>query len=57
MLPPCCTLVKTRQLTLSIRAKDEAEEKEALETLNSAQQQEAAPSAMAAAFAAAQHKE
>ena len=48
---------KTRQLTLSIRAKDEAEEKEALETLNSAQQQEAAPSAMAAAFAAAQHKE
>ena len=40
---------KTRQLTLSIRAKDEAEEKEALETLNSAQQQEAAPSAMAAA--------
>ena len=48
---------KTRQLTLSIRAKDEAEEKEALETLNSAQQQEAAPSAMAAAFAAAQQKE
>lgn len=48
---------KTRQLTLSIRAKDEAEEKEALENLNNAQQQEAAPSAMAAAFAAAQHKE
>ena len=44
---------KTRQLTLSIRAKDEAEEKEALDTLNDKQQQEAAPNAMAAAFAAA----
>lgn len=44
---------KTRQLSLSIRAKDEAEEKEALESLNNAQQQEATPSAMAAAFAAA----
>lgn len=43
---------KTRQLTLSIRAKDEAEEKEALETLNDKQQQDA-PTAMAAAFAAA----
>ena len=44
---------KTRQLSLSIRAKDEAEEKEALETLNEKQTQEAAPNAMAAAFAAA----
>ena len=44
---------KTRQLTLSIRAKDEAEEKEALDSLNDKQQQEAAPNAMAAAFAAA----
>ena len=44
---------KTRQLTLSIRAKDEAEEKEALDNLNDKQQQEAAPNAMAAAFAAA----
>lgn len=44
---------KTRQLTLSIRAKDEAEEKEALDTLNDKQQQESAPNAMAAAFAAA----
>ena len=44
---------KTRQLTLSIRAKDEAEEKEALENLNEKQNKEAAPNAMAAAFAAA----
>ena len=44
---------KTRQLTLSIRAKDEAEEKEALENLNEKQNKEAAPTAMAAAFAAA----
>lgn len=44
---------KTRQLTLSIRAKDEAEEKEALESLNEKQNKEAAPTAMAAAFAAA----
>lgn len=44
---------KTCQLSLSIRAKDEAEEKEALESLNEKQQQEAAPTAMAAAFAAA----
>lgn len=44
---------KTRQLTLSIRAKDEAEEKEALETLNEKSQQDSAPTAMAAAFAAA----
>ena len=44
---------KTRQLTLSIRAKDEAEEKEALENLNEKQTKEAAPTAMAAAFAAA----
>ncbi|MGN8851445.1 30S ribosomal protein S1 [Anaerobiospirillum succiniciproducens] len=43
---------KTRQLTLSIRAKDEAEEKEALESLNE-KAQEAVPNAMAAAFAAA----
>ena len=48
---------KTRQLTLSIRAKDEAEEKEALESLNDKQQQEAAPTAMAAAFAAAGRSE
>lgn len=44
---------KSRQLVLSIRARDEAEEKEALESLNEKQQQEAAPTAMAAAFAAA----
>lgn len=43
---------KTRQLTLSIRAKDEAEEKEALESLNE-KAQESVPNAMAAAFAAA----
>ena len=43
---------KTRQLTLSIRAKNEAEEKEALESLNE-KAQEAVPNAMAAAFAAA----
>ena len=48
---------KTRQLTLSVRAKDEAEEKEALESLNEKQTQEAAPTAMAAAFAAANNKE
>ena len=47
---------KSRQLSLSIRAKDEAEEKEALESLNEKQQQEAAPTAMAAAFAAASNK-
>ncbi len=45
---------KTRQLSLSIRAKDEAEEKEALETLNDKQGQAEAPTALAAAFAAAQ---
>lgn len=43
---------KTRQLTLSIRAKDEAEEKEALDSLNE-KAQESVPNAMAAAFAAA----
>lgn len=43
---------KTRQLSLSIRAKDEAEEKEALESLNE-KQTEATPTAFAAAFAAA----
>ena len=48
---------KTRQLSLSIRAKDEAEEKEALESLNDKQQHEAAPTAMAAAFAAAGRSE
>ncbi len=48
---------KSRQLSLSIRAKDEAEEKEALESLNEKQQQEAAPTAMAAAFAAANKAE
>lgn len=47
---------KTRQLTVSIRAKDEAEEKEALESLNEKQSQDAAPTAMAAAFAAANAK-
>lgn len=47
---------KLRQLTLSIRAKDEAEEKEALESLND-KQQESAPTAMAAAFAAAGRQE
>ena len=43
---------KTRQISLSVRAKDEAEEKEALESVN---QQAAEPTttAMAAAFAAA----
>ena len=44
---------KTRQISLSIRAKDEAEEKEALESLNEKQNKDAAPTAMAAAFAAA----
>ncbi len=44
---------KTRQISLSIRARDEAEEKEALESLNEKQNKEAAPTAMAAAFAAA----
>ena len=43
---------KTHQVTLSIRAKEEAEEKEALETLNNTQQA-SVPNAMAAAFAAA----
>ncbi len=44
---------QTRQLSLSIRAKDEAEEKEALEQINNTQPQVEAPTAMAAAFAAA----
>ncbi len=44
---------KSRQLTLSIRAKDEAEEKQALESLNEKQQHETAQTAMAAAFATA----
>ena len=43
---------KTHQVTLSIRAKEEAEEKEALETLTNTQQA-SVPNAMAAAFAAA----
>lgn len=48
---------KTRAITLSIKAKDEAEEKEALESLNEKQAQDAAPTAMAAAFAAAEKSE
>lgn len=44
---------KTRQITLSVRAKDEAEEKEALETVNNQASQEPTTTAMAAAFAAA----
>ncbi|MCR5535940.1 MAG: 30S ribosomal protein S1 [Succinivibrio sp.] len=48
---------KTRQISLSIRAKDEAEEKEALETVNQQATQEPAETAMAAAFAAAGKQE
>lgn len=44
---------KTRQISLSVRAKDEAEEKEALETVNNQASQEPTTTAMAAAFAAA----
>ncbi len=44
---------KTRQITLSVRAKDEAEEKEALETINHQAKQEPTTTAFAAAFAAA----
>lgn len=47
---------KTHQLSLSIRAKDEAEEKEALESINQ-QASEPTTTAMAAAFAAAGKKE
>ena len=43
---------QTRQITLSVRAKDEAEEKEALESVNQ-KAQEPQTTAMAAAFAAA----
>lgn len=43
---------KTRQITLSVRAKDEAEEKEALESVNQ-KAQEPTTTTMAAAFAAA----
>ncbi len=48
---------KSHQISLSIRAKDEAEEKEALETINQQASQEPATTAMAAAFAAAGKKE
>ena len=48
---------KTHQISLSIRAKDEAEEKEALETVNQQANQEPQTTAMAAAFAAAGKKE
>jgi small subunit ribosomal protein S1 len=48
---------KTHQVSLSIRAKDEAEEKEALETVNQQAAQEPTTTAMAAAFAAAGKKE
>ncbi len=47
---------KTHQISLSIRAKDEAEEKEALESINQ-QATEPTTTAMAAAFAAAGKKE
>jgi small subunit ribosomal protein S1 len=48
---------KSHQISLSIRAKDEAEEKEAIETINQQASQEPATTAMAAAFAAAGKKE
>ena len=48
---------KTHQISLSIRAKDEADEKEALETVNQQANQEPQTTAMAAAFAAAGKKE
>lgn len=48
---------KTHQISLSIRAKDEAEEMEALETVNQQANQEPQTTAMAAAFAAAGKKE
>lgn len=44
---------KSHQISLSVRAKDEAEEKEALETINQQSRHEPATTAMAAAFAAA----
>ncbi len=47
---------KTRQITLSVKAKDEAEEKEALESLNE-KQASATNTAMAEAFAAANKSE
>ncbi len=47
---------KTRQISLSVRAKDEAEEKEALENINQ-KAQEPATTAMAAAFAAAEKQD
>ncbi len=49
--------LKTRQLTLSIKAKDEAEEKEALAHINSEQPQVDTPNSMALAFAAARKDE
>ncbi len=48
---------KTHQISLSIRAKDEAEEKEAIESLNNQQSSEPTTTAMAAAFAAAGKKD
>lgn len=48
---------KTHQITLSVRAKDEAEEKEALDSINQQAKQEPATTAMAAAFAAAEKGE
>ena len=48
---------KSRQLALSVRARDEAEEKEAMEALEKQHDHDNAPTAMAAAFAAAEgHK-
>ena len=48
---------KSRQLALSVRARDEAEEKEAMEALEKQHDHDSAPTAMAAAFAAAEgHK-
>ena len=48
---------KNRQISLSIRAKDEADDKAAIESVNSRQPQVAAPSAMAEAFKNAQKAE
>lgn len=45
---------KTRQISLSVKAKDEAEEKEAMENLEKQQSQENTTTVMAAAFAAAE---
>lgn len=48
---------KNRQISLSIRAKDEADDKAAIESVNSRQPQVAAPNAMAEAFKNAQKAE